>query len=179
MVDLRDKVKEDRGLLKKLELAIPGFRGYRKREDLRVADSLLRKQLADGMGKIVQRIEMCRKDLAKNMQMDLLNDIAALVNNATATENRVRHAEQGYSPISPDYKVREGQLDNLYEWDLNLLDDIQEVSGAVTALEGAIDKGDLTHIEQGIGHAERELREFNDLFNTRIEAIAGLGATGK
>jgi hypothetical protein len=179
MVDLRDRVKEDRGLLKKLELAIPGFRGYRKREDLRIADSLLRKQLADGLGKIVERIELCRKDLAKDMEMELLNDIAALVNHATATENRVRHAEQGYSPISPDYKVREDQLDDLYEWDLNLLDDIQEISGAVSALEVAINRGDLNHIEQGIGHAERELREFNDLFNTRIETIAGLGATGR
>jgi hypothetical protein len=179
MVDLRDKVKEDRGLLKKLELAIPGFRGYRKREDLRIADSLLRKQLADDLGHIVNRIELCRKDLAKDMEMELLNDIAALVNHATAAENRVRHAEQGYSPISPDYKVREGQLDNLYEWDLNLLDDIQEISGAVSALEVAIKRGDPTNIEQGISHAERELREFNDLFNTRIETIAGLGATGK
>ena len=131
------------------------------------------------MRKIVDRIELCRKDLAKDMEMELLNDIAALVNHATATENRVRHAEQGYSPISPDYKIREGQLDNLYEWDLNLLDDIQEISGAVSALEVAINRGDATHIEKGIGHAERELREFNDLFNTRIEAIAGLGATGR
>ena len=46
MVDLRSKVEDDRGLLKKIELLIPGFRGYREREDLRAADSLLRQQLA-------------------------------------------------------------------------------------------------------------------------------------
>jgi hypothetical protein len=57
MVDLRERVKEDRGLLKKLEMAIPGFRGYRKREDLRIADSLLRKQLANNLGDIREKIE--------------------------------------------------------------------------------------------------------------------------
>jgi len=40
MTDLRTKVEEDRGLLKKIELFLPGFRGYRKKEDLRAADSL-------------------------------------------------------------------------------------------------------------------------------------------
>ena len=102
MVDLRERVKEDRGLLKKLEMAIPGFRGYRKREDLRIADSLLRKQLADGLGDVKEKIELCRKDLADKMQMDLLNGIGSLMNNITSTENRLRHAEQGYTGVSAD-----------------------------------------------------------------------------
>ena len=46
-VDLRTKVEDDRGLIKKIQLCIPGFRGYRQKEDLRLADSLLRQQIAD------------------------------------------------------------------------------------------------------------------------------------
>lgn len=59
-IDLRKKVKEDRGLLKELELAIPGFKGYREREDLRIADSLLRAQLADKLKTIGTQVELCR-----------------------------------------------------------------------------------------------------------------------
>jgi hypothetical protein len=175
MVDLRERVKEDRGLLKKLELAIPGFRGYRKREDLRIADSLLRKQLANNLGDIKQRIELCRKDLADKMEMDLLNDMASLMNNITSTENRVRHAEQGYSGISADYNIREDELDTMYEWDLNLIDDIDKISGTVSALQTTIGSGDVKAISKHIDEVEADIREFNLLFDKRIQTIANLG----
>jgi len=47
MPDIRDRVEQDRGLLKKIQLVIPGYAGYRRREDIRAADNLLRIQLAN------------------------------------------------------------------------------------------------------------------------------------
>ncbi len=179
MVDLRDRVKEDRGLLKKLELAIPGFRGYRKREDLRIADSLLRKQLANNLGDIKGRIEFCRQDLAKKMEMDLLNGIGALMNHITSTENRVRHAEHGYSGVSADYNIREDELNNIYEWDLSLISDIEGISNSVSSLEATIGSGNTSEINQKIGQVENEIREFNSLFDQRIQSIGNLGIGGK
>jgi hypothetical protein len=175
MVDLRERVKEDRGLLKKLEMAIPGFRGYRKREDLRIADSLLRTQLADNLGSIKERIELCRTDLANKMEMDLLNNIAALMNNITSTENRVRHAEQGYSGISADYNIREEELGNMYEWDLGLLENMEKIAGSVSELQSIINQGKADVISQKINDVENEIRNFNSLFDKRIQTIANLG----
>jgi hypothetical protein len=175
MVDLRERVKEDRGLLKKLELAIPGFRGYRKREDLRIADSLLRTQLADNLGRLKEQIELCRTDLANKMEMDLLNNIAALMNNVTATENRVRHAEQGYTGISADYNIREDELSDMYEWDLSLLADMEKIAGSVADLQSIISQGKADVISQKINLVETEIRNFNTLFDKRIQTIANLG----
>jgi chromosome segregation ATPase len=175
MVDLRERVKEDRGLLKKLEMAIPGFRGYRKREDLRIADSLLRKQLANSLGDIREKIELCREDLAKKMEMDLINNMGALMNNITSTENRVRHAEQGYSGISADYNIREDELTTLYDWDLNLIADIENLSSSVSDLQSTIDQGNSEAIGKKISDVETEIRTFNSLFDKRIKTIANLG----
>src|SRR2546428_367087 len=47
MPDIRDRVEQDRGLLKKIQLVIPGYAGYRRREDIRAAGNLLRIQLAN------------------------------------------------------------------------------------------------------------------------------------
>lgn len=179
MVDLRERVKEDRGLLKKLELAIPGFRGYRKREDLRIADSLLRKQLADNLGDIKERIELCRQDIAKNMEMELLNEIGELMNHITSTENRVRHAEQGYTGISMDYQIREDELNMMYEWDLNLISDIEKLSNSVNSLQTTIGTGNTTDINQKINDVENEIRAFNSLFDKRVQTIADLGVQSK
>ena len=175
MVDLRERVKEDRGLLKKLEMAIPGFRGYRKREDLRIADSLLRKQLANSLGDIREKIELCRADLAKKMEMELINNIGALMNNITSTENRVRHAEQGYSGVSADYNVREGELSSMYEWDLNLITDIEKLSSSISDLQSTINQGNSDAIGKKIDDVENEIRTFNSLFDKRIKTIANLG----
>jgi hypothetical protein len=175
MVDLRERVTEDRGLLKKLELAIPGFRGYRKREDLRIADSLLRKQLANNLGKIREKMELARQDLTKKMEMDLIDNMAQLMNNITSTENRVRHAEQGYSGISADFNVREDELNKIYEWDLNLLSDLENLSNSASSLQSTIITGNTTDINQKINEVESEIREFNSLFDKRIQTIADLG----
>lgn len=80
MVDLRDRVTEDRGLLKNIQLAIPGFRGYRKREDLRIADSLLRVQLADKIKTDVSApLENAREAAAKALNLDVMNEIGELI----------------------------------------------------------------------------------------------------
>jgi len=42
MPDIRERVEEDKGILKKIQSFIPGFRGYRRKEDLRDADRMLR-----------------------------------------------------------------------------------------------------------------------------------------
>jgi hypothetical protein len=175
MVDLREKVEDDRGLVKKIEMVIPGFRGYRKREDLRIADSVLREQLANRLKAVERGIEGCRQSLAKKMEMDLLEDAAELVNQITATEGRVRHAEQGYSGVSADYRIEEGQLNRLYEWDLGLLGHIDALKGSVATLQGAIDGGDATAMTQELGNCKNAVRGFNDLFEQRRATIAGLG----
>ncbi len=175
MVDLRERVTEDRGLLKKLELAIPGFRGYRKREDLRIADSLLRKQLANNLGKIREKMELARHDLTKKMEMSLIDNMASLMNNITSTENRVRHAEQGYSGVSADFNVREDELNKIYEWDLNLISDLDNLSNSANSLQTTISTGNTSEIDQKINEVEKEIREFNSLFDKRIKIIANLG----
>ncbi len=173
--DLRKKVEEDRGLLKKIELAIPGFRGYRKREDLRIADSLLRAQLSDRLKNVVAQIEQCRQDLVKRMELELLEDAARLVNNIQKTENRVRHAEQGYSGISRDFRIEEKELNRLYEWDLRLIEDIDKIKGEVTALQSAITAQNRTELPTRLRSAAATIQDFNTVFDKRIEVIGGVG----
>ncbi|MDI6708758.1 MAG: hypothetical protein QME47_06725 [Candidatus Thermoplasmatota archaeon] len=174
-VDLRKKVEEDRGLLKKIELAIPGFRGYRKREDLRIADSLLRAQLADRLKHVGMQLEQCRQDLVKRMELEVLEDAARLVNNIQKTENRVRHAEQGYSGISADFRIEVEELNRLYEWDLQLLSDIDKIRAEVAGLERAILGGSRSELPLRLRAVNDVLQDFNMTFDKRIEIIGGIG----
>ncbi|MEM0492452.1 MAG: hypothetical protein QXS02_00620 [Candidatus Thermoplasmatota archaeon] len=175
MIDLREKVREDRGLLKKIELAIPGFRGYRKREDLRIADSLLRAQLADRIKSVGRDLEECRESLTRKMELDLLEETGNLVSRITSIEGKVRHAEQGYTGISADYRIEEEELNRLYEWDIGLINHIDDMRNSVSMLQNAINSDNKHAVKQEISNISKKLRDFIEIFEKRREAIIGLG----
>lgn len=174
MVDIRKKVEEDRGLIKKIELVIPGFRGYRKREDLRIADSLLRSQLADRVRIVRRTIESCRENLTKKMVLEFIEDAGGLINQITMIEEKIRHAEQGYTGISPDYRIEEDELNRLYEWDLSLLSYIEELKTNATTLQQAISSDDKPSIRQRMDLLNENLQDLQEVFEKRRETIAGL-----
>jgi DNA repair exonuclease SbcCD ATPase subunit len=174
MVDLRKKVEEDRGLIKKIELLIPGFRGYRKREDLRIADSLLRSQLADRIRNVRRAIESCRESLTKSTELEFLEDAGGLVNQIAMIEEKIRHAEQGYTGVSPDYRIEEDELNRLYEWDLSLIGHIEELDMSATLLQHAVHSDDKQSMRLEIDTINEKLQGFVEVFEKRREAIAGL-----
>ncbi len=114
-VDLRESVDQSRGTLKRLELLIPGYHGYRQADDIRAADSLLRRQVADRLKNARTTAENARTALTTSGQFTALNDLAPLVADLFRLEPKVRSAEQGYSGIAAALKVGPQQLDRLYQ----------------------------------------------------------------
>jgi hypothetical protein len=172
MSDIRDTVEDDRGILKKIQGFIPGYKGYREREDLRIADSLLRNQLANEMDNVVESTKRSREVLTKNMEMDLMGDIGSVVNNMEALANKIRHAQQGYSGFSADVRIEQDELNRLYEWDLNLLEIIGLLREKSTSLEGLVSQKS-PDMSKGISDLRSEMDNFNVLFKKRMDTISG------
>ncbi len=171
--DMRKKVVKSRKLLKKIERAIPGFRGYRGREDLRAADSIIRENLADKISDTVSSVERCRKDLAKNMVFEVLEDTADTINTLQSLESQVRHAEQGYSGLSSDVSLEEDELNKLYRFDLKMLNYVEKVDKKVEALENSISSGDTDKIDKKLDEIDKFVDKFERNFKKRTEVIKG------
>lgn len=176
MSDLRRRVVEDRGLIKEIELLVPGFHGYREREDLRAADSLLREQLADGVGNARKGLERCREHMVRRKELNLIEETGDLVRRFSATEERIRHAEQGYTGISADFRIEQAELDQLYEWDLSLIRGVRWMCDAISDLKNSIDGGDMEAVDRRLRTVSKGLDDFNGLFENRRVKIAGLEA---
>jgi len=172
MPDLRERVEDDRGLLKKIQLHIPGFAGYRRREDLRAADSLLRLQLADRLVRVKDALEKVRAEFARNYQIGQLEPLGGLIFKAQELEGRVRHAEGGYSGISSTIRVEEKELNHLYEFDLWLLEGINVLMGKADALRTSAKK-DNDAVETAMGEMRDALSTFEDTFERRMKVITG------
>ena len=97
MADIREKVEEDRGLIKKIQLHIPGYAGYRRREDIRQAENILRIYISDQVKAIRGSLENIRDQMSADGRYQGLQTIGNSIFTLQGIEAKVRHAEQGYS----------------------------------------------------------------------------------
>ena len=174
MPDIRTQVEADRGILKKIQMVVPGFRGYRKREDIRAADSILRLQMADGLIKVREGLEESRRAMTDDYQTKNIEMIGGVINKVRTLEGKVRHAEQGYSGFSPAVRIEEAELNRLYEYDASMIDAIQRMDGAQGALLTAVSDRDQNQARVKLDEIKDDLVAFERAFDDRIPVVAGI-----
>jgi len=158
--DFRERVEEDRGLIKKIQMHIPGFAGYRTREDIRAADSLLRIELAKLYSDVRMKLEGERTHLSEKYLLDYLWRLGKTISKMRATEGKIRHAQQGYSGISPPVRVKEEDLDKLYEYDYGMIVKIKEMKEMLQDFNYAVE-----------GYQDDVIKEFMKKFDEGADAM--------
>ncbi len=174
MVDLREKVVEDRGIISKIQTFVPGFRGYRIKEDLRAADNMLRLQLAQRLATVRKDAESCRSVMAAGNSLEHLERLGVVINRFKTVEQEVGHAAQGYSGISAKVKVGEAELNKLYEYDYSLLSWLTDMAADVRKLKAAAGANDKAAVKEGVEALAARIEAFEASFKDRMTAITGM-----
>lgn len=162
--DIREGVQDSQGLLKKIQLHIPIFKGYRKLEDIRVADELLRKQLSDILENALQSLQNERASEVNAGHFEKLTSIASGMSGIQKLQGDLLHAEQGSTGISPAIRLDEGKLNSLYEYDLKFLD----ISARIRELSNLSAPRD---IDKSLRELSGAIQEAGNAWNSRIEAV--------
>ena len=173
-MDLRDKIVESLGGIEELARKIPGYSGYKEKEMRREADSLLRDKIAKAFGDQVQRLIELQGELVAGGKIELLEQATALedaVRRLQTFVDRIKRAAQGYAGFFDAVKVKEEQLDALYEFDNSLLTRIGAVTSAVDEVRAAIDVGE--GLPAAITNVKRIAGDVNHLFGQREDVITG------
>jgi len=167
--DLRETVDAARGGLERLIGKIPGYKGYKDKELRREADKLLRERVALELEDQRKRLGEMQNRLLTQAMIDYLDDIERAMTKLTLLHDRIRTATYGYAGLFDAVKVKEEQLDELYEYDAGLLSfademasDIDKLASAITAREG---------VQEAIGELIETLDAANRTFDHRHEAI--------
>jgi hypothetical protein len=171
MTDIRKRVEEDRGILKTIQTFVPGFRGYRLKEDLRDSDRMLRAQLTKLLALQRRGLEKCREMVVQNFNSSQLEAIGGLISRFKTVEGLVLHAETGYSGIAADVRVKETELNHLYEYDTSLIDNIGIISKSVESLKMSLKANDAVQSNQDIAEIKDAIDEFEDKFERRMRVI--------
>jgi zinc-ribbon domain len=172
-VDLRERVDQDRGVLKRLQLLIPGYRGYRQGEDDRAADNLLRIQTADKIRNARTTLENVRTTLSNAGQFSALTDLAPLLSDLQRFEGEVRAAEQGYTGISPSVRINPQQLDRLYEYDYGFVVAADQLDQTVSELPGAAVNPSPNAVTGILARARAQVSQLEQAWKARLQAIEG------
>jgi len=121
---------------------VPGYRGYRAKEDRRDADRRVREHLATAFAGLAERVERVARDLADQRR---LADIAPVDEFARAVRHlidRIGALPFGYGGLFSDRDVDERALDQLRLFDEGLMAGVAELEAPVGQLETAFAAGE-------------------------------------
>lgn len=168
MSDLFGKVTADQDIFKKLLGKIPGFNGYIERSNRRAADKLLRETIATRFQDQEQRISGLQRDLISQGAIDSIDDLEAADIKLRQFIDRIQRASYGYSSLFEAVKINEKELEQIYTYDLALLQLVDEVSAGIDNVETSIGADGLP---AAIRHIVSLAQKAVDAYNKRAEIV--------
>jgi hypothetical protein len=172
-MDLRGKITEALGGLEQLVAKVPGYKGYKEKEMRREADKLLREQLARQFEEQRRRIPDLQKQLIASGQIGFLDDLESGVMKLQFLIDRLKTASYGYAGFFDAIKVKEEQLDALYEFDNALMDEVSKVAAGINQVSEAIRAKES--VAEVIADLVSTIQGVNDTFSKRQDVILQAG----
>ena len=170
MSDLRDRIKGDQSSLELLADWIPGFKGYREQELRRDADRMVREHLVSLLAEVHGKIRRATGDLAKAARLKQIGQLDSLGKRLEKLTDMLRYADAGYTGWFAAVKVKEADLDRLYEYDVSLKQFIADLDAAVTELVALPDD----QMADALGKANGALDELDHMIKNREQVAMNL-----
>jgi RecB family exonuclease len=136
--DLTGQIKDQRGGFGKLLSKLPGFKGYMEKETRRDADKLIRDVLAQRFGDQLARLNDVQNELLANGGFEFVDDVEGAAVKLRTFIDRVKTAPRGYAGLFDAVQVKEDQLDQLYNFDYQLLAEVDTLSAAIDKVRMAL-----------------------------------------
>lgn len=172
MSDLKDqifgKVSGDMDPFKKILSKIPGFSGYIERQSRRDSDKLVRDMLFRRYRELEGRVSELQRDFIRQGDIANVDDLEAAAIKLRSFADRVRTATRGYSGLFDAVKINEEELAALYNYDVAMLDLVDEVDRAIDNVHASVGTDGLP---AAIRHLETTARQSVETFERREEII--------
>lgn len=172
MADFKDVISDQQGWLEWLVSKIPGYHGYKDKEMRREADVLLREQLATELREQLSRAEDVTTQLLTGPGISQLDDMGQGNTRLQTLIDKVKTASQGYAGFFDPVRIKENELDALYEFDYGLLMQMETISQAIDQVQKAIDEGE--GIPAAVRNYIKTVTDLSNLFDTRRQKMIDL-----
>lgn len=168
------RIQESEKLLEKIMLVVPGFSGYKKREERREADKIIRNFLHSKLQEARNDLQDVYRTVSESERSDDLQLIDRLMAVFDRVSERVNHASYGYHGFFDAIKIEEADLDRMIEFDTQLVDGAKGLAEKVKGIKTEV----MANTFDNLGTELRELRnaveEFDRTFDERKDVIDGV-----
>ena len=146
---------------------VPGYAGYRDKEDRRDDDRRLREAIASKLDGIVTELTRVSARLADQRKLTHISTVERIVGTTRHLADRVRTTSYGYGGIFTDQSVDEFALEQLRQFDVRFQQEVESLANLgeriATSPEGPLD-ADLNAYQD-------ELNRLGQLFDARSEVV--------
>ena len=166
--DLRQRIEGAYNKIEEMAKDIPGYRGYKDKEVRREADKLIRLQVARELQEQRRRLNSIEVGLANAGRLGALLVLERSLMRLQMQIDRVKTASYGYAGLFDAIKIREAELDALYDFDATLLDSVDKVEALIDAVAAAEEDAEVTKAGSELLEA---IEEMNEAFSKRQDVI--------
>jgi hypothetical protein len=156
-----------------LEKVIPGYRGYREREDSRNSDKLLRELLSNKLKEVRSRYDDIKAEIADRGALDLLKPAEKVTQTLSRVIDRLRYANYGFSGrwLGKD-KIGIEQLDKVHKFDQDLAENVDQLSNDIKAISSAAENSEIESSLKGLINS---IRDMDEALNDREQILRTFG----
>ncbi len=166
--DLRKRIESARNKVEEMVKDIPGYKGYKDKEVRREADKLLRLQVARRFEEQRRRLNNIQVQLTNAGRLGVLVTLDRALMRLQLLIDRLKTASYGYAGLFDAVKVREAELDALYNYDAALMDHVDKVKALIDGIAAAKKDEDVAKAGNALLEA---LEEVNETFSKRQDVI--------
>ena len=139
-------------------LDVPGFRGYKIREQRREADRIVRSYVYDSLEHSRDDLMSSFQTLTDNKLSELIEPMNRLVAKLDRVAEKINRASYGYAGFFDSVRIEEPDLDRMLAYDTQLVDLARKFSDMT-----ALFRNNLTQ------------NEFDDARNSQLQLDGGIG----
>jgi hypothetical protein len=175
MSDLLKKIQNDRteGPLIGIMRRLPGFKGYEDMQERRAADTLLRSHIVALLKGQLTALVAAEKTVLNNGGLAHMSKMKDAKSKFQVYIDRIGTAMPGYAGFYDAIKVGPQQLQQIYNFDADMLDYVDKFKAAITAVQTAATSND--GLDKAVADFEALSVEANAAFDKRASILTSLG----
>ncbi|MCB9100410.1 MAG: hypothetical protein H6632_12780 [Anaerolineales bacterium] len=173
-MDIRQTISDGKGWFERITSKIPLYKGYKQKEEAREADMLLREHIAKQLAEQLRAAEDVTGQLLTGPGLAQLDDMGQGNMRLQTLIDKIKTAAQGYAGLFDSVKIKEAELETLYQFDDRMLTKVDEIGEAVNSIQAAIDESDSSKIAASVRRYIKTVSDTSELFDRRKDVLLGL-----
>jgi hypothetical protein len=169
-----ERVQGSEKLLERLMLILPGFRGYKLREQRREADRIVRDYIYKSLEHSRDDLMSCFQSLSDSKASELMEPENRLIAKLDRVAEKINRAAYGYSGFFDSIKVEEPELDNMLAYDTQLMDSARKIGEATSSFKADLSQGKLENARNTQQVLDASIGNLESAFDQRQAIIQGV-----